>query len=145
MVKRHYPEAPLVGVGGIVIDGRRAAVVQRGREPAKGMWSIPGGLVELGEELTQAAAREIEEECNLLVQVGPLVEVVERIDIDPSGLVAHHYVIHDYLCRLISGTLKSGHDAADAKWVDLDNLADLVQDAYTRRVILKAAAMNGDW
>src|SRR5438552_13789207 len=102
---REYPVRPIVGVGAVVLDGDRVLLVKRAHEPLKGEWSLPGGAVEVGETLEAAVAREVREETCLEVEVGPLVEVVNRIVRDPGGRVEYHFVIVDYLCRPIGGTL----------------------------------------
>ena len=95
---RHYPSQPVVGVGGVVLCGDEVLVVQRGAEPSKGLWSIPGGAVEVGESLAEACAREVAEETGLQVRVGPMVEVIERILRDDRGRVEYHYVLIDFVC-----------------------------------------------
>ena len=113
---------PIVGVGGLIFQGQAILLVQRGKNPGKGLWSIPGGAVQIGESLTQGAAREVQEEVGLTVQVGPLVEVFERIIRDDQNQVAYHYVILDYLCRPLSGSMRPGSDAADARFVEPQDL-----------------------
>ena len=108
MPKREYPELPMVGVGGVVIDRERALLVRRGTEPALGEWSIPGGLLEVGETLAEGVARELLEETGLTVRVLDLIEVVDRIFRDPDGTAEnkgprYHFVIVDFLCELLTG------------------------------------------
>jgi len=122
---RRYPEHPVAAVGAIVLDGRRALLVKRGRPPAEGLWSIPGGVVKAGESLADAVAREVREECFIEVEVGPMVEVIERIDRDAEGGLLYHYVILDFLADRIGGEPVAGSDAAETRWVDLDDLRDL--------------------
>jgi len=112
-----HPEQPVVSVGAVVIDGNRVLLVQRGQPPLKGQWSLPGGVVEVGEELHAALVREVREETCLDVRVGPVVDVLDRITRDAAGRVEYHYVIVDYLCATTSGTLTCASDAADARWV----------------------------
>ena len=125
------PVHPIVAVGGIAIDDReRVLLIQRGRPPAAGIWSVPGGRVELGETLHQACKRELREETGLEVEVGPIVEVVERITTEargrePRGRIAFHYVIIDFLVRVSVGQpdqLLAGDDARDARWIPFDEL-----------------------
>jgi ADP-ribose pyrophosphatase YjhB (NUDIX family) len=140
-VGRHYPDRPVVGVGGVVLAGDQVLVVQRGAEPSKGLWSIPGGAVEAGESLAEACAREVAEETGLRVEVGPMVEVVERILRDEAGRVEYHYVLIDFLCRCPLLPPKAADDAADARWAPLDALESMGLTPDTRRVILKAARL----
>ncbi len=141
MIKRRYPETPLLGVGGIIFEDERVLLVKRGRAPGLGQWSIPGGLVELGERVDQALMREIDEETGLKIQVGPLVEVAQRIDWDAEGGVKYHYVVLDYLCHSLSGQPRHGADAAAVGWFDLEGLNSLDLNPKTRDVIFEAAQM----
>ena len=135
---RNYPSRPVAGVGGIVLDGDRVLLVRRGRPPQQGLWSIPGGAVELGESLAEAVAREVREECGLDVRVIELVEVFERILHDPEGRVEYHYVLMDYLCERTGGVLHAGDDAAEAQWTPLGRLPGLSITPGTPAVIRKA-------
>jgi len=119
-----YPDRPVVGVGGVVVKDGKALVVKRGHAPRQGEWSLPGGRVELGETLRDAVRREIKEEAALEVEVGPLLDVFERID-RHLGRVQYHFVIFDYLCECTGGTLSAGDDAVDVAWVSVGEL-----DAY---------------
>jgi len=141
-VGREYPAAPVVGVGAVVLTGQRVLLVRRGRPPSQGIWSLPGGVVELGEELKAACAREVAEETGLKVTVGPLVEVLERILRDSKGRVQYHYVLVDFLCAAEEAAPTAGDDAADAKWWDLSDLAQAELTPHTQRVVLKAAGMR---
>ena len=122
---RAYPDRPIVAVGAVILDADRVLLVQRGQEPLKGEWSLPGGAVEVGETLEAAVVREVREETSLDVVVGPVVEVLDSIRRDAAGRVEYHYVIVDYACRVRSGTPVSaayGTDAADVCWVPVDEL-----------------------
>ena|SRR5947209_4983438 len=139
---REYPDRPLVGVGSVVIHQGLVALVRRSAEPRRGEWSIPGGLVELGETLRQAAEREALEEIGLTVEAGEVLEVFENLQHDAAGKVLYHYVVVDFQCRLVSGTLTAGGDASEAKWASFRELEGLgVSDAATK-VIRKAFSRN---
>jgi 8-oxo-dGTP diphosphatase len=114
---REFPEVPLVGVGAVIVHQGRVLLVQRGREPLKGHWSLPGGLVEVGEGLEAAVIREVKEETGLLVEPIELIELLDRIHRDGER-VRYHYVIADYLCRVIGGGLKAASDADAVRWVE---------------------------
>jgi 8-oxo-dGTP diphosphatase len=116
-MQREFPSAPLIGVGAVVVHGGRVLLVQRGREPLKGHWTLPGGLLEVGEALTAGVAREVLEETGLAVEPLELIELLDRIHRE-GDRVRHHYVIADYLCRVTSGELHAGSDAAAARWVE---------------------------
>ncbi len=120
MTQREYPTSPLIGVGAIIIDPHgRVLLVQRATEPRKGLWSIPGGLVELGESLTDAVRREALEETGLTVEPIALTEVVDRIFTENSQ-IRYHYVIVDYCCRVLSGQAEAASDAAAIHWATPD-------------------------
>jgi 8-oxo-dGTP diphosphatase len=119
---RTYPDRPIVGVGAVVVDNDRVLLVRRAHEPLKGEWSLPGGAVEVGETLRDAVTREVLEETGLEVEVGPVVEVLDRIRPDPDGRVRYHFVLIDYLCRLVGGTLACASDAEDVAWAGLNEL-----------------------
>ncbi len=140
-MKREYPERPIVGVGAVIVADEQVVLVRRGREPLLGQWSIPGGVVELGESLRQAAAREAEEETGLQVEIGEVLEVFESIVLgtEPNADKAqYHYVIIDFLCRTKSGELRAGGDALEARWVKRDQLAELKVSDSACTVIAKA-------
>lgn len=116
-MQREFPLAPLVGVGAVVVDEGRVLLVRRGREPLKGQWSLPGGMLELGESLTAGVAREVLEETGLTVEPLELIELLDRIH-HQQERVRFHYVIADYLCRVTGGTLQAGSDADDVRWAE---------------------------
>jgi 8-oxo-dGTP diphosphatase len=143
---RIYPEHPIIGVGGIVVDGGRVLLVKRGHEPLKNEWSLPGGAVELGETLETAIAREVQEETGLTVEVGPIVDVLDRLRYDTDGRVKYHYVLVDFLCHPTGGALAAASDAAAAAWATLDDLPQLGVAEATISVIQKALARQaGAW
>jgi ADP-ribose pyrophosphatase YjhB (NUDIX family) len=127
-----------VGVGAVVIDADRVLLVRRGNQPLKGEWSLPGGAVELGETLEGALVREIREETGLDVDVGPIVEVIDRVRRDADGRIEYHYVIVDYACRVRGGALAAGTDAEDVRWTDLPDLERLGVSEKAIAVIKKA-------
>ena len=139
---RRYPQRPLIGVGGLIFREDSVLLVRRGREPAKGCWSIPGGLVEVGERLSEALAREIKEETGLTVETGPLVEVFERLEKDHQGRLVYHYVILDYLCLKVDGRPQAASDAVEVRWVDPAEEDSLGLWPETLAVIRKARRMN---
>jgi mutator protein MutT len=120
---REYPERPIVGVGAVIVDAGKVVLIRRKYEPMKGHWSLPGGMVEIGESLETALTREMHEETGLAVDVGPVIEVFDRITRDEQRRVRYHFVLVDYLCWPSSGTLRAGSDVDDAIWVDPSALA----------------------
>ena len=145
-MQREFPLAPLVGVGAVVVDAGRVLLVRRGREPLKGQWSLPGGLLELGEGLTDGVIREVQEETGLVVEPVALVELLDRIHREDER-VRYHYVIADYLCRVTGGTLQAASDADDVRWVERaewNSHSALKLDPITVRVIEKGWQMARD-
>ena len=123
--QREYPSRPLVGVGAVIVSHGRVVLVRRGRAPALGEWSIPGGLVHVGERLRDAVVREGLEETGLIIEPGDLIELVERIFPDPDGRIRFHYVVADYLCCVKGGNLRPSSDALDAAWFRREDLEQL--------------------
>jgi 8-oxo-dGTP diphosphatase len=144
---REYPDRPIVGVGGVVVDGDRVLLVRRGHEPLKGEWSIPGGAVEIGETLATACAREVREETGLEVGVGPVLDVFDRIREDADGRTLYHYVLVDFLCRLEGGALACASDALEAVWASPAELRRYRLQPATIYVIEKALerVRSGSW
>jgi mutator protein MutT len=136
-MKREYPETPLVGVGAIIIEGDRVALVKRGHAPLQGKWSIPGGVLEVGETLRKAVVREALEETGLTVEPGELLGVFERVVPDDQGKLRFHYVLIDFLCRRVAGELVAGDDAEEVGWFHREELAPLEVARETEEVILK--------
>jgi ADP-ribose pyrophosphatase YjhB (NUDIX family) len=135
---RDYPQRPILGVGAIIFREGDVLLIKRGREPSAGLWSIPGGAVKLGETVAAALRREVFEEVGLKVKVGPLVAVADRVFRDPQGRIQYHYVLLDYLCQVVSGTLAAASDAASARFVPLGELSRLRLTRGTRAVIERA-------
>ena len=135
---RQYPPRPVLGVGALIIEGDRILLVQRGHEPLKGYWSLPGGAVETGERLEDAMRREVREETGLEVSVLCLLEVFERIMQDADGRPEYHYVLIDYLCSAAGGTLAAADDADRVEWFTQAGLEELLITEGTPAVIAKA-------
>lgn len=160
---REYPARPVVGVGAVVLatgadrlqtgvvvpaGGSGIVLVRRRFEPLAGQWSLPGGAVEVGETLEAAAAREVLEETGLIVDVGPAIEVFDRIMRDPSSSrVRYHYVLVDYVCRIRGGRLQAGSDVSDAVIADPDDLASFALTDKAREVIARGLrlAREAEW
>jgi 8-oxo-dGTP diphosphatase len=135
--KREFPDHPIVGVGGVVVHRGRVLLVRRGSEPLKGEWSIPGGMVELGEDLTQAARRELKEETGLYVEPLEVLAVFDRIH-RQGRRVRYHFVIVDFACRLKRGRLKPASDVLDARWVRRQDLPQYNLTERATAVVLQA-------
>ncbi len=131
-MKREFPEVPLVGVGSIIIEGDRVVLVKRAHPPIQGQWSIPGGVLEVGEMVREAAIREAREETGLIVEPGELLGVFDRILRDAEKRVQYHYVLIDFLCRPTGGELSAASDAAEVRWFTLKELPalNLAQDTF---------------
>jgi len=139
---RQYPDRPIVSVGAVVVDGSRVLLVKRAQPPLQGQWSLPGGVVEAGEQLHEALVREVGEETGLEVAVGPVVEVLDPITRDADGRVEYHYVIVDFLCRATAGSLACATDADDARWVDRRDLDGYQLTAKLAAVIARAFELS---
>ena len=138
---RQYPSQPVVGVGAVIVQDGKVVLIKRRFEPLAGQWSLPGGRLELGETLEAGVAREILEETGLEVDVGPVVEVFDRILLDPDRRVRFHYVLVDYLCRPVGGTLAHGSDAEAAVLVDPADLRPYQLTPKAMEVIERGLAM----
>lgn len=136
MLKREYPEAPLIGVGAIIIENGRVLLVKRGHPPLVGEWSIPGGVLEVGELLREAAIREAKEETGLTVEPGEILGVFDRL-IRTGDRVQYHYVLIDFLCRRVGGELTPGSDADEVGWFAAEEIAGLNLAPDTAEVIQK--------
>ncbi len=137
MSKREYPQQPNVGVGVIIVQDGKVLVVQRGREPAAGTWAFPGGRLELGETLAEAAVREAREETGLEIEPGEVAAVAEFIDRDEDGRVRWHYVIIDLLATPVGGTLRPGDDSLDVRWIGLEDIERFNLAPRMARVVRK--------
>ena len=132
---REYPAHPVVGVGAVVVRDGRALIVKRAHEPRKGEWSLPGGLLELGESLQDAVRREIKEETHLDVTVGPIIETFDRVHRDDAGRIRYHFVIVDFVCWSNSGEPQPGSDADGVAWVRAHEIDDYAVNAHAKAVI----------
>ena len=124
-MSREYPPFPRVGVGAVVLYQGRVLLVRRGGQPSMGKWSLPGGLVELGETTEEALKRELLEECAIDVKILGLAGVISRIVHDPEQRIRYHYVLVDYAAEALSDEVTAGDDAAEACWVDIDRVREL--------------------
>ncbi len=137
-MQREYPSRPIVSVGVVVRKGNRVLLVRRGQEPRKGEWSIPGGIVELGETIRETAQREVREECGIRIQVGEVLEVIDAIYRDQESKVRYHYVLIDLAATHLRGEVKPGSDIDEARWVMREELDRFHLYERLKSVILKA-------
>jgi len=137
-MNRRYPELPQAGVGAIIFRGTEVLLVKRGHPPALGKWSIPGGLVELGESLEASVRREVLEEVGLDVKVIDLVAALDRVILDRDGQIEYHYILLDFLCEVLGGRLNSGSDADECRFVEMEELRHLDMTRGTEEVIRRA-------
>jgi ADP-ribose pyrophosphatase YjhB (NUDIX family) len=136
MVKRRYPDQPVVGVGAIVLNEGRILLEKRGNEPARGQWTIPGGVVEVGESLEEAVLRETLEETGLDVSEPQLIDVVDQVHLDAEGRIEYHYVIVDFTVTA-SGEPRAGSDADELKWVPINEVEGYDLTPSFRRFFVK--------
>src|SRR5688500_1202795 len=134
---REYPAHPVVGVGAVVVRDGRALIVRRAHEPRKGEWSLPGGLLDLGESLADAAHREVREETGLDVEIGPIIETFDRVHRDAEGRIRYHFVIVDFVCWSQTGAPIAASDADAVAWVAVDQLDRYGVNAHAKAVILR--------
>src|SRR5271170_2799037 len=145
-MQREFPETPLVGIGAIIIENARVVLVKRAHPPLQAEWSIPGGVLEIGELLREAAIREAREETGLIVDPGELLGVYDRIIFlrNPEQRVQYHYVLIDFLCRRVAGDLAAASDAAEVGWFTREELPELKLAEDTLDVIRKGFAKQRD-
>lgn len=146
---REYPERPVIGVGGVIVDRGRTVLIRRGTEPLLGQWSIPGGTLEIGETLEEAVRRELREETGLEVRVLELIELFDRIYLENRSAPKqdkkkprYHFVIADYLCELVSGEPRAGSDVTDVAFTREDELGKFHLTEKATAVVKKAFAMS---
>lgn len=137
---RRYPQRPLLGVGALIFSENEILLVERGREPLKGFWSLPGGILEIGEKLDTAIRREVLEETGLMVEPLAVFEIFERIMHDTEGRPEYHYVLIDYLCRVVGGNLYAASDVTRVAWVPQRKLGEYRLTEGTLAVIERAFA-----
>jgi mutator protein MutT len=141
---RRYPDRPYVGVGAVIVQDGRVLIVKRKYDPLAGQWSIPGGAVEIGETLEGCVAREMLEETGLEIEVGPVIEVFDRITRDDLGKVRYHFVLVDYLCWPAGGHLQAGSDVADARFFEPSDLGQYQLTTKAMEVIARALELDRD-
>jgi ADP-ribose pyrophosphatase YjhB (NUDIX family) len=140
---REYPDYPRVGVGAVVLYQGRVLLVRRGGQPSSGKWSLPGGLVELGESAVEAIRREIQEECSIDIRVVDVAGVIDRVTRDAQGRVRYHYVLVDYLAYAESEAVVAGTDAAECRWVEIERVGELDTTDGLMDMIRRALALAG--
>lgn len=142
-MKREYPDRPIVGVGAVIVDHGRVLLVRRARAPLLGRWSLPGGVVELGETLREAAEREALEETGSVVRAGKVLEVLDRIIPGEDGRLQYHYVLVDFLCEWLEGGVRAGGDVSEVTWAEEDELTKFELEELAIAVIRKAFHHHG--
>ena len=143
IMQREFPEVPLVGVGAIIIEDGRVVLVKRRHPPLQDEWSIPGGVLEVGELVRGAAVREAREETGLTVEPGELLGVYDRILRNAERRVQYHYVLIDFLCRRVAGDIVAASDAAEVRWFSREELPELMLAEDTLDVICKGFVKLG--
>lgn len=139
---REYPAHPVVGVGAVVVRGDRALIIKRGHEPRKGEWSLPGGIVELGESLIEAAKREVKEETGLDVEPGAIVETFDRVHRDSDGRIRYHFVIVDFICVSALGDPVAGSDAEAVAWATAEEIDGYGMNPHAAAVIRRGLNLS---
>jgi len=144
VVSREYPAEPRVGVGAVILHEGRVLLVKRGGQPSAGKWSLPGGLVHLGETTVEAVRREVAEECALAIEVVGVAGVVDRVVRDADGRVRYHYVLVDYLAHPEPGEARAGSDAAEVRWVEVERVEELDITEGLIEMIRRAVALEDE-
>ena len=134
---RSYPTHPIIGVGAVIVSEGRVLLVRRATEPLLGEWSVPGGMLELGETLREGVRREVQEETGLVVAPGEVLDIFDSIFTDDQGRTQYHYVLIDYLCKLISGEARAGTDVSEVRWVSESDLPALRLRDSIKQVVRK--------
>ncbi|MEM3070806.1 MAG: NUDIX hydrolase [Candidatus Bathyarchaeia archaeon] len=139
-MRREYPERPIAGVAAVIFRGNEVLLTRRRNPPGEGLWGLPGGVVELGETVREAIVREVREECGIEVEPIKLLEVYDSIVRDEEGRVRFHYILSEFLCKVVGGSLKPSSDALEAGWIPLVKLEELPIGRGTLRFIMRTAA-----
>jgi 8-oxo-dGTP diphosphatase len=142
-MKRDYPEHPIIGVGAVIVQNGRVLLVRRDTEPLRGEWSVPGGMLELGEKLRDGVRREVQEETGIDVETGDVLDVFDSIFTDTLGRTQYHYVLIDYLCRPLGGEPRAGSDVSDARWVSVEALPAMGLRESIEQVVRKGLKIAG--
>jgi ADP-ribose pyrophosphatase YjhB (NUDIX family) len=142
-IRREYPDQPIASAHAIVIRGDRVLLVQRAAEPSKGQWSVPGGVIELGETIAAAVRREVREECGIEIEPGQVVNVADRVSPDEAGRIRHHYVVIYLLARYVGGEARASSDAAAVRWVTHEELDGLDMVPVARQALQRAFELDG--
>lgn len=140
-MKRDYPERPIIGVGAVIVQAGRVLLVRRDTEPLRGEWSVPGGMLELGEKLCDGIRREVQEETGLEVEVGEVLDVFDSIFSDALGRTQYHYVLIDYLCKPLSGEAHAASDVSDVRWVSPEALPAMGLRESIEQVVRKGLSV----
>jgi len=148
-MRREYPESPIVAVGVVICrgegsDSQQIVLVRRNKEPSKGLWTFPGGAVELGEPVRDAARREAREETGLDVHIGDVAVVLDHVARDPAGRVQYHYIIIDFYAEPVGGALQPGTDVSDARWASMADLDDLEMTEKAEEIARQLLGDAGD-
>jgi len=143
LTERKYPKQPLVGVGALIVRGGRVVLIKRGHAPLRGEWSIPGGMLELGETMRQGSEREALEETGLRVHATELLGVFDRVVLDDAKRILYHYVLIDFLCEVVGGELQASGDADDARWFTPEEVNALPLACDTAEVLRRALSKSG--
>lgn len=139
---REYPDRPVVGVGAVIVREGKALIVRRAHEPRKGEWSLPGGMLDLGESLEDAVRREVKEETGLDVELGPIIETFDRVHRDADGRIRYHFVIIDYVCWPLGGQASAGSDAEAIAWVAADEIDGYKVNEHAAAVLRRGLACS---
>ncbi|MEM3382423.1 MAG: NUDIX hydrolase [Nitrososphaerales archaeon] len=142
MIRREYPDNPLVGVGAFIEKNDSVLLVKREHDPGKGKWSLPGGLVNLGERLSDAIKREVEEEVGLKVDVIKIIDVFDSIEYDDKGRVRFHYVIIGFMVKVLGGEVRCSKETSQIKWFKVDELKDLEMTITTRKLLKEVSFLR---